>query len=202
MQLPTGATAVDFAFAVHTDIGNSCVGVKIDRQISPLSMPLANGQTVEIITSPTGKPNPAWLDIVNTSKARSSLKHYFKNQRNEQAIRLGREMLDKALAQHDTKFQDLDSKVVQALLDEISISDINMFLADIGSGNRVAVLVARRLMELIDSQHDKQPALEFEHKLNPVCIRGSQNMVLTYADCCTPIPDDLIVGQVEARQGV
>ena len=202
MQLPTGATAVDFAFAVHTDVGNSCVGVKIDRQISPLSIPLANGQTVEIITSPTGRPNPAWLDIVNTSKARSSLRHYFKNQRNDQSIRLGREMLDKALQQHNTSMEVLHQQTIKALLEEINISDIDSLLSDIGAGNRIAVLVARRLNDIEAANYNKQADLDLDHNLQSVCITGSQGMAIKYATCCTPIPGDLVVGEIDSDAGI
>jgi GTP diphosphokinase / guanosine-3',5'-bis(diphosphate) 3'-diphosphatase len=202
MQLPTGACAVDFAFAVHTDIGNACVGVKIDRQISPLSMPLANGQTIEIITSPTGKPNPAWLDVVCTSKARSSLKHYFKNQRSDEAVHLGKEMLDVALAQYGINFTDFDGPLLDNLLLELNTTDKGSLFAGIGMGRSIAAQVARRFSELSSLQKPRQNGLQFDSAKPKLCITGANTDVVKYADCCGPVSGDMIVGEITAGSGM
>ena len=119
LELPTGATAIDFAYAVHTDIGNSCVAVKIDRQLAPLSMRLANGQTLEVITAPGGRPNPAWLDFVTTSKARSSIRHFLKNRKRAESVALGRQLLKKALSTYAIAMKKVNDETIDFVLKEM-----------------------------------------------------------------------------------
>ena len=195
MELPRGATAVDFAYAVHTDIGNSCVAAKIDRRLSPLSRPLQSGQTVEIITAPGGTPNPAWLDFVVTAKARSNIRHYLKQLRAGEAVKLGRRLLDKALDAYRLKYEQVPSERLQNLLEELGLEDEEALLRDIGLGNRVPALVARRL-----AGHEEDGAEG--SRLMPLAIRGTEGMVLSYAKCCHPIPGDPIIGILTRGRGM
>lgn len=201
MELPAGATAVDFAYAVHTDIGNSCVAVKIDRQLSPLSSPLANGQTLEVITSTNGRPNPAWLDFVVTSKARSSIRHFLKTQRRSESIALGKQLLKKALAPYSLSPKKLPKHVIDFVLKETELKTFDDLLEEIGLGNRVATLVAQRMaavaQEKQEEESEAQPASEV-----PLMITGTEGMVINFATCCYPIPGDPIVGVIDAGKGI
>lgn len=201
MELPAGATAVDFAYAVHTDIGNSCVAVKIDRQIAPLSSPLANGQTVEMITSTSGRPNPAWLDFVVTSKARSSIRHFLKTQRRTESIALGKQLLKKALATYSFSLKRLPQPIIDFVLKETELKTFDDLLEEIGLGNRVAMLVAQRMaavaQETPEEETEAQPASEV-----PLMIKGTEGMVINFATCCYPIPGDPIVGVIDAGKGI
>src|SRR5690606_24753170 len=143
-RLPRGATAVDFAYAVHTDVGNTCVAAKIDRRLAPLRTLLVNGQTVEIITAPNAKPNPAWLNFVVTAKARANIRHFLKNLHQEEAVELGRKLLDRALETHKLKFKKLSKEQIAVVLQDFKLDDMDHLLESIGLGHRPAPLVARR----------------------------------------------------------
>lgn len=202
MELPAGATAVDFAYAVHTDIGNSCVAVKIDRQLAPLSVVLSNGQSVEVITTSRGRPNPAWLDFVVTSKARSNIRHFLKSQRKVESIALGRQLLQKALSQYSLSLKKIPDSAVEFLNSETSTASFDDLLAEIGLGNRVAALVAKRLADLV-LQHEKGEGIEAESDAQvPLIIKGTEGMVVKFATCCCPIPGDPIVGVLNVGQGI
>ena len=194
MQLPYGATAIDLAYALHVDMGHACVGVLIDRQRAPLSQPLANGQTVEILTSPSGRPNPAWLDMVVTSKARTNLKHYFKNQRIDQAQSGGEAQLTKALAQYQLQLSDISRDTWQSLLLELALNRREQLLIDIGMGDRIPVAVAQRLNALRQRSASVQPELSLTQNHEPAWVRGVTNMGVQLMKCCHPIPGDPIVG--------
>jgi len=200
MELPRGATAVDFAYAVHTDVGSTCIAAKIDRRLAPLRTPLLNGQTVEIITAPGAHPNPAWLNFVVTGKARSNIRHYLKNLRREEAIDLGRRMLDKAMAGLSASLNELPGERLQAFLEECQIKSLNDLLEDIGLGNRMAVLVARRLATGGEGGSGAPTVSEPDHR--PLAIKGTEGMVVNFARCCRPIPGDAIVGFVSAGRGI
>ncbi len=196
MELPRGATAVDFSYAVHTDIGNSCVAVKINRRLAPLSTQLQSGETVEIITAPGARPNPAWLNFVVTAKARSNIRHYLKHLQDEEAIKLGRRLLDKVLGLYDLELETLPYGRMQALLEDLKIDDEDALLREIGLGNRMPVLVARKLAGLEEeagAEQEQGKALD---------IRGSEGMVVNYAKCCHPIPGDPIIGVITAGRGM
>ncbi len=157
LELMRGATAVDFAYAVHTDVGNTCVAAKIDRRLSPLRTPLFNGQTVEIITAPGAHPNPTWLNFVVTGKARASIRSYLKNLKRDEAINLGRRLLDKALAEFSLSSGNIPRERFEQLLKEFNLKSVEDLYDAIGLGNRMAVLVARRLAPgdaVPDSAHD------------------------------------------------
>ncbi len=193
MALPRGATAVDFAYAVHTVIGNSCIAARIDRKLAPLRTPLHNGQTVEIVTAPGAHPNPLWLNFVVTGKARASIRHYLKNLQKSEAVEFGRRLLDKAL--NDSGASHVPVERYEALLREYHLKTRDDLCAEIGLGNRMAMLVARRL----------QPAGEVVSgaaSAKPLAIRGTEGIVVSYAKCCRPIPGDRIVGYVSAGRGL
>ncbi len=201
MELMRGATAVDFAYAVHTDVGNTCIAAKIDRRLSPLRTPLFNGQTVEVITAPGAHPNPAWLNFVVTGKARASIRSYLKNLKRDEAINLGRRLLDKSLAEFSLSSGNIPRERYEQLLKEFNLKSVEDLFDAIGLGNRMAVLVARRLAPgdaVPDSAHDS------DGKAPPraLSIKGTEGMVLTYAKCCHPIPGDRIVGFVSAGSGI
>jgi guanosine-3',5'-bis(diphosphate) 3'-pyrophosphohydrolase len=199
MELPAGSTAVDFAYAVHTDVGNACVACRINRRLAPLSQPLQSGQTVEIIASGT-QPNPAWLSFVVTGKARSNIRHFLKNQRRSEAISLGRRLLNKTLSSFGYHLSNIPKEKVGGLLEETNFEVLDDLLEDIGLGNRMAFIVARRLIPSDDTKAlATSPAAPGDTSL---AIRGSEGLLMTYAKCCHPIPGDPIVGYVSAGRGM
>ena len=195
MELPKGSTAVDFAYAVHTDVGNTCIACRINRRLAPLSQALESGSTVEIVTAPGARPNPAWLNFVVTGKARTHIRHALKQQRRSESISLGERLLNKVLASFDTHLEKIAPERVQAVLGEYRQEVIEDLLEDIGLGNRMAYVVARRL--LAESGDETLPSSE-----GPLAIRGTEGLVLSYAKCCTPIPGDPIVGYLSAGKGM
>jgi guanosine-3',5'-bis(diphosphate) 3'-pyrophosphohydrolase len=199
LNLPRGATAVDFAYAVHTDVGNTCIAAKIDRRLSPLRTPLLNGQTVEVITATGAHPNPAWLNFVTTAKARSNIRHYLKNLQNDEATELGQRMLDKALHNLNGSLLDIPDEVFDPVIRECGFKSREALYADIGLGNRMAMLVARRLVPVEGGEVGV--AQEKGHS-QPLAIRGTEGMVVHFARCCRPIPGDAIVGFISAGRGL
>ena len=195
MELPKGSTAVDFAYAVHTDVGNTCIACRINRRLAPLSQALESGSTVEIVTAPGARPNPAWLNFVVTGKARTHIRHALKQQRRSESISLGERLLNKVLASFDTNLEKIAPERVQAVLGEYRQEVIEDLLEDIGLGNRMAYVVARRLVA--ENGDDTLPSSE-----GPLAIRGTEGLVMSYAKCCTPIPGDPIVGYLSAGKGM
>ena len=194
MEMPKGSTAVDFAYAVHTDVGNSCIACRINRRLAPLSEPLQSGATVEIVTAPGARPNPAWLNFVVTGKARTHIRHALKLQRRSESISLGERLLNKVLAGFNSQLDKLPTERVQPVLSEYRLEAIEDLLEDIGLGNRMAYVVARRLLA---SEGEQLPSAQ-----GPLAIRGTEGLVLSYAKCCTPIPGDPIVGHLSAGKGM
>jgi guanosine-3',5'-bis(diphosphate) 3'-pyrophosphohydrolase len=199
MKLPHGSTVVDFAYAVHTDVGNTCVAGKIDRQLVPLRTPLRNGQTVEVMTAEGAHPSPAWLGFVVSAKARSNIRHYQKSLKREEAIDLGRRMLDRALAVFGATTEGISEKRLAALLKEYRIGSYEDLLMDVGMGRRLAVLVARALV----TAGEDGPSRENDEKtMRPLVIKGTEGMVMHFAKCCRPIPGDPVVGLMTAGRGM
>lgn len=196
IELPRGATAVDFAYAIHSDVGNTCVGAKIDRRLAPLRTPLTTGQTVEVIITPTARPNPAWLNFVVTAKARASIRHYLKHLQREEAILLGKRLLEKALAGRVGGLSELPSGQIQALVQDLGLSSFDDLLADIGLGNRVAVLLVKRLL----SEGDE--IVLPDASAQPLLIKGAEGTVVSFGKCCRPLPGDAIVGYLNAGRGI
>ncbi|WP_432698654.1 bifunctional GTP diphosphokinase/guanosine-3',5'-bis pyrophosphate 3'-pyrophosphohydrolase [Marinobacterium sp. YM272] len=202
LELPRGATPVDFAYAVHTDVGNSCVSCRINRRLAPLSEPLDSGQTVEIITTPRAQPNMAWLNFVVTGKARSSIRHFLKNQQRHESVELGRRLLNQFMANYGAGIDDINPEKLQALLDEAELKDLDALLEDIGMGNRMAYVVARRLRPEAPIEGGEQTTLVSSTQGKPLAIHGTEGMVMHYAKCCHPIPGDTILGHISTGRGL
>ena len=196
LRLPSGATAVDFAYAIHTDVGNRCVAAKVDRRLVPLRTPLRNGQTVEIITAKGATPNPSWSSFLVTAKARAAIRQYLKNMKRGEAVDLGRRMLGLALEEFSLSLKKIPPAEIAAVVRELSLKDADELYEKIGLGERLAPLVARRL----------QPAAPGEdkgrHGSGPLMIAGTEGLVVTYARCCFPIPNDPIMAYLSAGRGV
>ena len=197
LALPNGATAIDFAYAVHTGIGNSCVACRIDRNLAPLSTVLQSGQTLEIVTAPRAHPNPGWLNYVVTAKARANIRHFLKGQKQSESVDLGRRLLDKALIGLQGSIKTIEPQAVEQLLAETRRGSLDNILEEIGLGNRVALLTARRLL----GKSDSAPGSRAEDAL-PLAIRGTEGMVMNFGKCCYPIPGDSIVGHISPGRGV
>jgi guanosine-3',5'-bis(diphosphate) 3'-pyrophosphohydrolase len=196
MALPRGATAVDFAYTVHTDIGNRCVAVKINQELMPLRSELKNGDRVEIITAAHAKPNPLWLNFVVTAKARSHIRHFLKTTHFQESVLLGERLLNQALGLFKVNFADVTTVQWDKLVFDSSAKSRQEILADIGLGKRLAVVVARRLLSLGEPQSG-------ETRLpGSVVIRGSEGMAIQFAKCCNPIPGDPIIGIISKGQGM
>ncbi|MGH8670846.1 MAG: RelA/SpoT family protein [Burkholderiales bacterium] len=196
MALPRHATAVDFAYAVHTDVGNRCVAVKVNQELAPLRSELHNGDHVEIITAPHAQPNPAWLNYVVTGRARSHIRHYLKTMQYEQSIALGERMLDQALKAFQVDPKSIAATNWDKLLRETGIKNKQEVLADIGLGKRLNLVVARTLLAIGDTAHGERP------HTSSVMIRGTEGMAVQLAKCCRPIPGDPIVGFTNKGKGL
>jgi GTP diphosphokinase / guanosine-3',5'-bis(diphosphate) 3'-diphosphatase len=195
MTLPAGSTPVDFAYAVHTDVGNQCMACRIDRQLAPLSTRLQSGQTVQIVTAANAQPNPAWLNFIASSRARSSIRNYLKNQRRSESVALGERLINKALSAFGKSLEDIDAARIELLLKDTSLSNLDDLLEDVGTGNRLAPLLARRMAG--NSRSDSETTDD-----NPLSIKGTEGLLVSFARCCTPIPGDPIIGHVSTGKGL
>ena len=208
MELPRGATAIDLAYAIHTDLGNTCVGCRIDRRLVPLRTPLETGQTVEIVTAPGARPNPAWLNFVVTGKARANIRHFLKNLRQDEAITLGKRMLNRELEHLASAIEKLDEARVKAAIKSFNLESLDELLGDIGLGVRPAPLVARALIGgSVDETGDtakrrRKRQSTSENAPGPLLIHGTEGMVVTIPKCCYPIPGDPIMGLLTAGRGI
>jgi GTP pyrophosphokinase len=196
MSMPRGATAVDFAYAVHTDIGNRCVAVKINQELMPLRSELKNGDRVEIITASHAKPNPLWLNYVATAKARSHIRHFLKTMHFQESVQLGERLLNQALANYKLSLADITETQWDKLVRDSNAKSRQDILADVGLGKRLGVVVARQLLSLGDAPSGDNSSL------GSVVIRGSEGMAIQFAKCCKPIPGDPIIGMISKGQGM
>ena len=196
-ELQKGATAVDFAYAIHTDVGNSCVGVRIDRRLAPLSTHLATGQTIEVITAPGAKPDPAWLNFAVTAKARANIRHYLKNLRKSEARSLGKRLLVRELKLYSTGYDEIKPPQWNKLVKEFNLDNQNELLQEVGLGNRIAAIVARQLIE-----KPVRAKTRTNRNSVPLTIRGTEGMVVNFPKCCRPIPGDPILGFVTTGRGI
>lgn len=194
--LNQGATPVDFAYAVHTDIGNTCVACRIDRRLAPLSATLDSGQTVEIITAPGALPNPDWLNFVVMGKTRAGIRHALKNQQRSESITLGKRLLDRTLQGMNLSIDDIDSDRVDKLVKERNFDSFVDLLEDIGLGNQMSHVIVRKLIGEGDQ------IVEDTERQGPLAIMGTEGMVISYAKCCKPIPGDPIIGHISAGRGI
>ena len=196
-ELPKGACAIDFAYTVHTDVGNHCIACRVDRSLAPLSMPLESGQTVEIITTEHGRPNPDWLTFAVSSRARSAIRQALKVQQRSESVRLGRRLLDRSLANADTSIKALDFRRLRRVFRDFGVRKLDDLLAEIGLGNLMAYGVAQRLLAADNPQYE---AVDLERG-GPVAIRGGEGLVITYGRCCGPVPGDPVVGHATPGRG-
>ncbi|MGZ8182093.1 MAG: RelA/SpoT family protein [Methylobacter sp.] len=201
IKLPRGATIVDFAYAVHTDLGNACVSARIDKQLIPLQTKLENGVTVEVITASWARPNPLWLNYVITAKARSGIRNYLKHFKQQEAINLGRRLLEKELQTLHLHLENIDETKIHALLQVMSKQSLDELLEDIGLGNKMPFLVAKRI-----AQDDINATVKLDDsdqgQKKPLIIKGTEGMVITLAKCCRPIPGDSIIGYFNPGKGI
>ena len=196
LSLPRGATAVDFAYAVHTDIGNRCVAAKVNSELVPLRTELRNGDRIEIITASHAKPNPGWLQYVRTGKARSNIRHFLKTMQYEESAGLGERLLDQALKTLRSNLAEIDEAGWERVLRDGGARTREELLADIGLGKRLPAVVARHLVRRADGARDEA------RPTSSVTIRGTEGMAVQLASCCRPIPGDAIVGSIKKGQGL
>ena len=208
LRLPSGATAVDFAYAIHTDIGNRCVAAKVDRRLVPLRTPLRNGQTVEIITAKGATPNPSWSSFLVTAKARAAIRQYLKNLKRGEALELGKRLLGLALEEFSLNLKKIPPEDITAVVKELNMKDSDELYEKIGLGERMAPLVARRLQPLLEANAEASEPGEHaggptaHPAAGPLMIAGTEGLLVTYARCCFPIPNDPIMAYLSAGRGV
>ena len=197
MELPSGACPIDFAYMVHTDIGNGCVACRIDRNLAPLSQQLQSGQSVEIITSSDARVNPDWLTFVVTSRARSAIRVALKNQQSGESIALGRKLLNRALGNANMSINDLDFRRLRKVFTDMGVRKLNDLLTAIGNGELMAYVAAQKLLAADNPDYE---AVTVEGG-GPVSIRGGEGLVIHYGRCCGPVPGDQIVGHMTPGKG-
>jgi GTP diphosphokinase / guanosine-3',5'-bis(diphosphate) 3'-diphosphatase len=208
LALPKGSTAVDFAYAVHTDVGNSCVAVKINNEQAPLRTELHNGDNVEIITAALAKPNPAWLNYVVTGKARSHIRHYLKTLQATESAHLGERMLNLALRALHVEPSSISDKQWRKVIRDYGAKHRADILTDIGLGKRVSLMVAHQLtagipeLHVLENDADIKPSTSPSKKLDSITISGSEGMAVQFAQCCRPIPGDPILGFINKDKGL
>ncbi len=195
-KLPRGSTVLDFAFAVHTDVGNTCVAARVDGRMSPLSSRLYNGQTIEIICSDASRPHPSWLDFVITARARTNIRHFLKSLQKAEAITLGQRLLQQSVANVVGRDEAITKEKYSRVLEQYRIKDSQELLAEIGLGNRNSSLVAKAMYEIEDD------ITEFDNSGKPLAIKGTEGMVVSFAKCCRPVPGDAIVGFMSSGKGI
>jgi len=195
-KLPRGSTVVDFAYAVHTDVGNTCVAARIDNRMSPLSNPLYNGQTIEIISSDASRPHPSWLDFVITAKARTNIRHFLKSLQKAEAITLGQRLLQQSVSSLVGRDEAITSAQFSKVLEQYRMTDPQELLAEIGLGSRNSSLVAKAMYDISDD------ITEFDNLGKPLAIKGTEGMVVSFAKCCRPVPGDAIVGFMSSGKGI
>jgi RelA/SpoT family (p)ppGpp synthetase len=200
VELPHGATPIDFAYLIHTDIGNATVACRINKKLASLAEPLVSGQTVEIITAPGATPNPAWLDIAVTGRAQSGIRHFLKNKRQTESAELGRGLLDRSLAGLKKDWKDISDVQINRVLQHNNVDSLDELLQIVGQGKRMPFIIARQLVA-------EESALDLDEQLQDqdmpkVLIKGTEGMKVSYAHCCYPIPGDPIVGVIDENSGL
>lgn len=196
MTLPRGSTAVDFAYAIHSDIGNCCVAVKINGENAPLRSELKNGDRVEIITAPYAKPNPSWLSYVTTGRARSHIRHFLRTIQYEESVELGERMLNQALAALNIESSLISETQWEKLVRDIGAKSRKALLADMALGKQLPAVIAKRLASPRESEESKHVSSE------PITILGTEGLTVQFAKCCHPIPGDIILGLIKKEQGL
>ena len=200
-KLPQGATVIDFAYAVHTDVGNHCINARVNRELVPPRTVLRNGDHVEVITADWATPNPVWLDFVVTGKARTHIRSFLKNQKSEEAVTLGERLLGRAIQAVGLDLAGVDQGQRTALLKKLKLKTWDDLLREIGLGNRLAAVVAHQLAP--DAKEATPRRWKWRRrKRSALAIRGTEGVVVNYARCCCPIPGDPIMGFVSAGRGI
>jgi GTP diphosphokinase / guanosine-3',5'-bis(diphosphate) 3'-diphosphatase len=202
MALPRGATAVDFAYGVHTDVGHHCVAARINYELLPLRTELKNGDHVEILTSPTARPNPSWVSFVTTGKARSRIRHYLKGMQQKESAALGERMLNQALATLKVEPESITWDRWEALAKEYGSRTQLEILADIGMGKRLSFVVAQALTRPAGKAAEATSHADGSAKAAALTLRGVEGVAIQYAKCCRPVPGDAIIGQFRKGQGL
>ena len=196
IELPKGSTPIDFAFAVHSDIGIHCRGCRINKNLAPINVPLESGQTISIITDKIPQANPSWLDVVRTSRARSSIRSVLKDLKISKARKFGKSILEQALAPHEIKLRNIPKNRLEKLLSSINVKSMRQLLEEIGSGKRSSLVVAHQIIQFLD--FDQTDLIEFSN----IQISGSEGLVISYAPCCRPIPGDNIIAHFSNTKGI
>jgi len=189
IQLGEGSTAIDFAYAVHTDIGHHCRACRINRKLAPLSVPLESGQTIEIIRDKIPQTSPAWLNFAATSRARNKIRHYLSNLRTSEARKLGKKLLDQSLGYLNVKLKHLKKDELREALDALGVRSLNKLLEEIGLGKRVGNVVSRQMISVLNKESN-----EGDSSILALEITGTEGLVVNYATCCKPIPGDSVIG--------
>ena len=195
LELPKGSCALDFAYAVHSDIGNHCVAARVSNQLVPLSEPLESGATIEIVTAPTGRPSPSWLNWVVTARARTHIRHFLKDQRREDSLALGRNLLDRALMAYGSRLNAIEEETMQSALSALGKADIETLLVDVALGNTLPHIAVAHLTSTSDDSAVGGEAATLG-------IRGTEGVGVTYAKCCCPLPGDAIQGYLGQEKGL
>jgi len=201
IQLPRDATPVDFAYAVHSDVGNTCVGAKVDRVTTALNVPLESGQTVEIDTSPSESPSPMWLNFVVTAKARTAIRHYLRNLDQSKAKQFGQRLVERALSRYEHTLADVPDKDLRALLAEFHFNTIDDLFIDVGLGHHLPSQIAQRLLQPKTGASNGEQVFPTRDTA-PLLIEGREGSVVSLSKCCSPIPGDNVQGFITAGQGV
>ena len=196
IDLPKDSTPVDFAFALHSDIGLHCSGCRINKNLAPLSVPLESGQTVEIITEKVPQTNPSWLEFIRTSRARSAIRHNLKNLKESEARKFGKQLLEQSLYIHQTKLRDVPKNKMKKLLTSLNYKSVRELLESIGSGKRSSLVVAHQIMQFLEEKENDE--IQFSN----LQITGAEGLVVTYSSCCRPIPGDHVIAHFSKSRGI
>ena len=196
IDLPKDSTPVDFAFALHSDIGLHCSGCRINKNLAPLSVPLESGQTIEIITDKVPQTNPSWLEFIRTSRARSAIRHNLKNLKESEARKFGKQLLEQSLYIHQTKLRDVPKNKMKKLLTSLNYKSVRELLESIGSGKRSSLVVAHQIMQFLEEKENDE--IQFSN----LQITGAEGLVVSYSSCCRPIPGDHVIAHFSKSRGI
>ena len=194
-RLPSKSTCVDFAYAVHSDLGNSCIGAKINKVQMPLRTVIESGQTIEILTSKNSNPDPNWLSFITTAKARNNLRNYLKKLTSAQTSALGKRLFNNALNTLGKKQRNISKKQIQLLLESLAFKNMDELYENIGLGDKNPLLIAQMMLGEQQESHTS-----FDHA--PLLIKGTEGVSITFSNCCHPIPGDAIIGHLSKAKGL
>ena len=212
-QFPIGATPIDFAYSIHSDVGNHCVGAKVNGKIVPLKYELRSGDTIEILTSPNQKPSKDWLKLVKTSRAKTKIRQWFTVEERAKSITLGKEILEKELQKYDLQQAKLiKSGDLAKVANEFSFQGVEDLIAAVGYGKVTANQIIGKILpqEKLEQQKEELEEGRFKHLIQKITrapkdallIKGVDNVMVRYAGCCNPVPGDKVVGFITRGRGV